>query len=135
MTQHDNTIYLTTDQMMAINTVLINTYAPDEQAGIKDPDLLHAALARPRRKSGDVESYPTIQGKAAVLVDSLVKINPFHYANKQTALASLIVFLKLNGYQWMMDTEQEKKFIEDLALNFYPAPAIEQVVQEHCEVI
>lgn len=135
MTQNDNTTYLTRDQVMTINTVLIKKYSPDAQTGIKSPELLDAALSRPSRKNGDTESYPTIEGKAAALIDSLAKIKPFHSANKQTALASLIVFLKLNGYKWTMNTEEETKFLEDLVENFYPAPAVEQAVQKHCEVI
>ena len=42
-------IYLTTNQVIAINTVQICLYSPKEQIGVKDPCLLDSAINRPKQ--------------------------------------------------------------------------------------
>jgi hypothetical protein len=44
MDEHE--IYLTTIQVIAINTVQIPLYSPDESLGLKDPNLHDSAINR-----------------------------------------------------------------------------------------
>lgn len=94
----DEIIYLTTNQVITINTVQIRLYSPDEQLGVKDPNLLDSAINRPKQSACGIDAYPTIFEKAAALFESIAKNHAFHNANKRTALASLIVFLKIKHY-------------------------------------
>lgn len=118
-------IYLTTNQVIAINTTQIRLYSPDEILGVKDSNLLDSALNRPKRSVFREDAYPSIYEKATALFESLAKNDTFHNANKRTALASLIIFLKINGYRWMMGIEEEQDFTVDVVNNKY---AFEEIV-------
>lgn len=113
------TVYLTTNQVIAINTVQIHLYSPQEPTGVKEPNLLDSALNRPKQSAFGKEAYPEIHDKAAALFESIAKNHAFYNANKRTALASLIIFLKLNGYQWTMGIEEEQDFTVDIVNHRY----------------
>ncbi|WP_404451509.1 hypothetical protein [Virgibacillus necropolis] len=46
---NESSIYLTTNQVIAINTLRIRIYSPKEQVGVKEPGLLDSALNRPKQ--------------------------------------------------------------------------------------
>ena len=69
--------------------------------------------------------------KAAALFESLAKNHAFHNANKRTALASLIVFLKINHYSWMMGIEEEQDFTVDVVNNKYVFEEIVSIIESH----
>lgn len=68
----DEIIYLTTNQVIAINTVQIKLYSSDEPLGVKDPTLLDSAINRPRQSLFGSDAYPTIYEKAAALFESII---------------------------------------------------------------
>lgn len=127
----DEVIYLTTNQIIAINTVQIKLYSPDEPLGVKDPTLLDSAINRPRQSLFGSDAYPTIYEKAAALFESIAKNHAFHNANKRTALASLIIFLKINHYRWTMGIEQEQDFTVDVVNHLYTFEEIVLAIQEN----
>ncbi|WP_404430919.1 type II toxin-antitoxin system death-on-curing family toxin [Sutcliffiella horikoshii] len=129
----DEIIYLTTNQIIAINTVQIKLYSPDEPLGVKDPTLLDSAINRPRQSLFGSDAYPTIYEKAAALFESIAKNHAFHNANKRTALASLIIFLKINHYRWTMGIEQEQDFTVDVVNHLYTFEEIVLAIQENTE--
>lgn len=129
----DEVIYLTTNQIIAINTVQIKLYSPDEPLGVKDPTLLDSAINRPRQSLFGSDAYPTIYEKAAALFESIAKNHAFHNANKRTALASLIIFLKINHYRWTMGIEQEQDFTVDVVNHLYTFEEIVLAIQENTE--
>jgi death-on-curing protein len=63
--------------------------------GIRDLGLLESALARPQNKFAYGESDLT--ALAAAYGFGIARNHPFVDGNKRTALASMIVFLNLNG--------------------------------------
>ena len=71
--------------------------------GLRDRGLLESALARPINKFGYGESG--IAALAAAYGFGIAKNHPFIDGNKRTALASMIVFLGLNGLD--LDAPQE----------------------------
>src|SRR5690625_3136570 len=125
-------IYLTTNQVITINTMQIKIYSPLEQIGVKEPNLLDSALNRPKQTVFEADAYPSIIEKAAALTESLAKNHPFHNANKRTALASLIIFLKLNGYEWTMGVVEEQDFIVSVVTNKYKFVDISEMIKNHC---
>ncbi|RDI36907.1 type II toxin-antitoxin system death-on-curing family toxin [Falsibacillus pallidus] len=129
----DEVIYLTTNQVIAINTVQIRLYSPAEQTGVKDPHLLDSALNRPRQSVFGSDAYPTIHQKAAALFESIAKNHAFHNANKRTALASLIIFLKINHYQWKMGIEEEQDFTVDVVNHKYTFQEIVSKIKDNTE--
>lgn len=126
-------IYLTTNQVIAINTVQIRLYSPNEPFGVNDPNLLDSAINRPKKSVFGNDAYPSIYEKAAALFESIAKNHAFHNANKRTALASLIVFLKINYYQWKMGIEEEQDFTVDVVNHKYMFEEIVSTIKSHTE--
>lgn len=62
--------------------------------------LAESALAAPFAGSGEEDAYPTLELKAAVLLERLVRNHPLPDGNKRTALALTIDFLQQNGCSW-----------------------------------
>lgn len=124
-------VYLTTNQVIVINTVQISLYSPKEQAGVKDPGLLDSAINRPKQSVFGMDAYPTIYEKAAALFESIAKNHAFHNANKRTALASLIVFLKINHYRWTMGIDEEQDFTVDVVNHKYSFQEIVSTIKEN----
>ncbi|GAB3804068.1 type II toxin-antitoxin system death-on-curing family toxin [Virgibacillus kimchii] len=129
----DNVIYLTTNQVIAINTIQIRLYSPNEPLGVTEPNLLDSAINRPKQSVFGSDAYPSIHEKAAALFESIAKNHAFHNANKRTALASLIVFLKINYYQWTMGIEEEQDFTVDVVNNKYTFEEIVSTIRNHTE--
>ena len=63
-------------------------------------ELAESALAAPFAGFGDEDAYPTLELKAAVLLERLVRNHPLPDGNKRTALAMTIDFLEQNGRAW-----------------------------------
>jgi death-on-curing protein len=59
--------------------------------------LAESALAAPRAGFGDVEVYPTILEKAAILLERLARNHPLPDGNKRTAFFLTGLFLEVNG--------------------------------------
>lgn len=126
-------VYLTTNQVIAINTVQIRLYSPNEPVGVKDVGLLDSAINRPKQSLFGNDAYPTLYEKAAALFESIAKNHAFHNANKRTALASLIVFLKINHYKWTMGIEEEQDFTVDVVNHKYTFDEIASIIETHTE--
>jgi death on curing protein len=62
--------------------------------------LAESALAAPFAGFGGEGAYPTLELKAAVLLERLVRNHPLPDGNKRTALAMMIDFLERNGVAW-----------------------------------
>lgn len=67
-------IYLSTNQIIAINAIQIKVYSPTEQIGVKDPGLLDSAVNRPRQTVFENDAYPSIHEKAAAFSNPFQKI-------------------------------------------------------------
>ncbi|WP_141432198.1 type II toxin-antitoxin system death-on-curing family toxin [Bacillus sp. 03113] len=130
---NDEIIYLTKNQVIAINTVQIRLYSPQEPVGVKDPSLLDSAIHRPMQSVFGNDAYPSIYEKAAALFESIAKNHAFHNANKRTALASLIVFLKINHYRWSMGIEEEQDFTVDVVNHKYTFEEMVAIIKENTE--
>ncbi|UFT98519.1 type II toxin-antitoxin system death-on-curing family toxin [Radiobacillus kanasensis] len=127
----DEVTYLTTNQVIAINTIQIRLYSPEEPTGVKEPSLLDSAINRPKQSVFGKDAYPSVHEKATALFESIAKNHAFHNANKRTALASLIVFLKVNHYRWTMGIEEEQDFTVDVVNHKYTFDEIVTVIKNH----
>ncbi|MGH2233288.1 type II toxin-antitoxin system death-on-curing family toxin, partial [Enterococcus faecalis] len=54
----------------------------------------------------DVDLYPTIEEKAAILMINIATKHCFYNANKRTAVMATDLFLQLNGYDFQLDTQE-----------------------------
>jgi death-on-curing protein len=99
--------YLTTHDVEVMHHVLIERYGGS--LGLRDLGLLEAAVFRPQ--SG-YYADTLLQGGA--LFESLIINHPFIDGNKRIAFAAMDVFLRMNGYQLMVDSNRIHSKIMDL---------------------
>ncbi len=123
--------YLTEQEVIAINLLVIERYSPKEHKGVKLPDLLNSAINRPKQSAFGEEAYPTIFGKAGALFESLAKNHTFHNANKRTAFLALIQFLAYNGFQFNMSQKQAEDFVVDVVNQKYEFDEVVAMIKEY----
>lgn len=126
------TRYLSVQEVIAIHLAMIQRYSPGEQIGVKDAGLLESAVFRPQFSAFGNEAYPTIFEKAAALFESLGQNHPFHNANKRTAFTALVIFLKLNGLRFEMDTKKAEDFTVDMVIHKFKRKELAGIIEEHC---
>lgn len=66
-------------------------------------ELAESALHAPMAGFGEVEFYPDVLDKAAVLCWHLARNHPLPDGNKRAAWAALVMFLDLNRGRWNPD--------------------------------
>jgi death-on-curing protein len=99
--------YLTTHDVEVMHHVLIERYGGS--LGLRDLGLLEAAVFRPQ--SG---YYADTLLQGGTLFESLIINHPFIDGNKRIAFAAMDVFLRMNGYQLMVDLNRIHSKIMDL---------------------
>lgn len=90
--------YLSAEDIIKINVMVIGKYSPKEPVGIADPNSLQMIVEQPKQEILKI-LYPDIYSKAAITWINLIKKHPFKNANKRTAVLALHMFLAMNGYQ------------------------------------
>ena len=78
-------------QVLKIHAKLIEEFGG--KAGIRDEELLEAAILRPFGGFGDEEFYPSPEEKAAAIIESIVKNHPFLDGNKRTGYTLMRLIL------------------------------------------
>jgi death-on-curing protein len=85
--------YVTVEEVMAINFLIIEKYSLGEMRSVKERTLLESAVYRHQQSAFGQDVYPTIFEKTATLFESLAKNHCFHNANKRTAFVAFVQFL------------------------------------------
>ncbi len=88
-------IWLTEDEVAAIGAQAVALFG-GHSAGVRDENLLKAALGRPLNKWHYDASRPDIFTLAAAYCFALVNGHVFADGNKRTAYIAAVVFLELN---------------------------------------
>ena len=97
--------------------------------GIRDRGLLESALARPLNKFSYGESG--IAALAAAYGFGIARNHPFIDGNKRTALASMIVFLGLNGLDLDVPQEAATAMVLSLATGEITEELLAQWLADH----
>jgi len=86
-------------------------------ATIVDPALAESALAAPFAGFAGVERYPTVEEKAAVLIERLARNHPVRVdGNKRSAFTMGVLFAERNGRIWgAEDAGRDAAMVEALA--------------------
>ncbi|TWS23089.1 type II toxin-antitoxin system death-on-curing family toxin [Tsukamurella sputi] len=81
-----------------LDLALLLTIA-DEAAlpSVRDAGLLEAAAMRPRASVFGEDAYPTLDEKAAALLESIVRNHPLVDGNKRLGWLAATIFYALNG--------------------------------------
>jgi death-on-curing protein len=81
----------------ALHLVALTGSILGHEPQVRDVGLLESALARPRTTVMGTDAYPTLDLKAAALLDSVVNNYAFVDGNKRAGLVAVFVFYRLNG--------------------------------------
>ncbi|GAA1085892.1 type II toxin-antitoxin system death-on-curing family toxin [Tsukamurella spumae] len=85
---------------MTVHLDLVLLLAIADEAGlpgVRDAGLLEAAAMRPRTTAFGTDAYPTLDEKAAALLESIVRNHPLVDGNKRLGWLATTVFFALNG--------------------------------------
>lgn len=96
----------------------------DGPAKVRDMGLLNSALARPRTVAFGVVAYPTLAEQAAALMHSLCQGHALIDGNKRLALAGVIAFVGLNGFELRMTNDEAYDLTMGVALGELDVPDI-----------
>ena len=105
--QNEAINYLTVDEVITIHEAIIKNFGG--QDGLIDPGLLESALYRPQ-----TGYYNDLFEMAAALFESLLINHPFVDGNKRVAFFATDVFLRLNGYRFVVEAENTDMFLRSL---------------------
>ncbi|MGG4147186.1 type II toxin-antitoxin system death-on-curing family toxin [Paenibacillus algorifonticola] len=124
--------YLSVQEVIAINVVMIQKYSPGEHVGVKDSGLLESAVLRPRSSAFGDDAYPSLFDKAAALFESIGMNHSFQNANKRTAFAALVIFLQLNGYRFVMNQKDAEDMTVDMVNHKFSFQELSILIEKHC---
>lgn len=124
--------YLSIQEVIAINVAMIQKYSPGEHIGVKERGLLESAVLRPRSSAFGDDAYPSLFDKATALFESLGMNHPFQNANMRTAFTSLVIFLQLNGYRFVMNQRVAEDMTVDMVNHKYSFHELSTLIEKHC---
>lgn len=104
-------VWLTTELVVAIHGEQLRMFGGPE--GLRDRGMLESALGRPMNK----HAYEAVDlaDLAAAYAFGIARNHPFVDGNKRAALLSLIVFLGLNGVDFIVPEPEAVVAIQSLA--------------------
>ncbi|WP_194540538.1 type II toxin-antitoxin system death-on-curing family toxin [Paenibacillus sp. JZ16] len=123
--------YLTSQEVIAINVAMIQKYSVGEHIGVKNPHLLESALHRPQSSAFGEDAYLSIWEKSAALFESLGQNHPFQNANKRTAFTALLLFLRYNGYRFIMGQKQAENLTVDMVNHKFTFQELTSLIKEY----
>lgn len=103
---------------------------------VADRNLAESALAAPAAGFGEEERYPDIDEKAAILLRRLAGNHALPDGNKRTALLCSILFVNLNGFEWVPpanddpDGNETAEVVEAAAADAIPHGALRAWIWE-----
>ncbi len=109
----DDCIHLTVQIVQEIHAIMLKEYGG--KAGVRDEGLLASAVAAPQATFGGKSQFTDLVEVAATYLFYLCRNHPFNDGNKRAAIASAIVFLRLNGIEPAADSEAWEKLMLDVA--------------------
>jgi death-on-curing protein len=122
-------VYLSIPTVLFIHERILKTFGG--AAALRDPGALKAALERPKATFSGQELYPTLFEKAAALLESLCQNHPFVDGNKRVAYTGAGLFLELNGWRLVSETDDAVSFMLKVATSERHKEQIRIWIEEH----
>lgn len=117
--------YLTYDDVIAFYAEVIG------EPNLRSPDGLASAVGRPQQSAFGDDAYPTLNLKAAALVQSLAENQPFVDGNKRIAWICGKAFLQIHGFTInATDAEALDLFVKSVAGGM-TVPEIANWIERH----
>ena len=98
---------------------------------VKDLGLLDSALARPKTSLFGEDAYPTLELKAAAMVESLILNHPMMDGNKRSSWFALNYFYALNGKVIVATQDEAFEYVLGVATKSLDLNASAQWISQH----
>lgn len=98
---------------------------------IRDAGLLASAIARPAATLFGDDAYPSLDRKAAALLESLARNHPLSDGNKRTSWTVTVAFLWINGCTHNFTTEEAFDLVVGVAEGTHDLDASEAILAAH----
>jgi len=125
--------YLSVEQILFIHFRLIQETGGSH--GVHDMAMLLSAVERPRATFDQQELYPDIVGKAAALMESLIRNHPFIDGNKRTGVTAAGLFLLQNGRRLLASNADLVEVALGIARSQWTFAEIEDWLREHVQPV
>jgi death-on-curing protein len=109
----DGCLHLELAHVLEIHEAVLKAFGGGE--GIRDLNLLESAVAAPQATFGGTSVYSDLVEVGAAYLFFLCRNHPFIDGNKRVALASCLVFLRLNGIEPESDSQAWETLTLDVA--------------------
>jgi death on curing protein len=116
-------------QVLEIHRILIEQYGGLN--GVREPDLLESAIARPFQTFFGEDLYPTIIHKAAAIIESIVRNHPFLDGNKRTGYALMELLLLVKDIDVVATEDEKYNFVIAIAEGRYDFEDIKTWIESH----
>jgi death-on-curing protein len=121
--------YVTLAEALALHRTIIDSSGG--ATGIREFNGLESAVAQPRASFGGGDLHETLAAKASALGYSLALNHPFLDGNKRVAHAAMEVFLILNGFEIVAETDEQERVMLDVAAGNLDRQRLEAWLSEH----
>lgn len=101
------------EEAIQIHELLIQKFGGS--AGLRDPEALKSALARPYQSFEEQDLYPTPEEKAAAVLESIISNHPFLDGNKRLGFVLMKLILLEAGLSLSSVHDEVYKFIIKVA--------------------
>lgn len=118
------TEFLTLESLMQIAYHAVGG-APE----VRDYGLLESALARPQATVFGKDAYPSLHGKAAALLQSLVSNHGLVDGNKRLGWLATATFLWINGHDVIATDDEIFALVVGIAARNAPLDDIDSIAQ------
>lgn len=98
---------------------------------VRDAGLLASALARPAASMFGEDAYPSLDRKAAALLESVVRNQPLVDGNKRTGWTIMVAFLWINGFEHDFTTDEGCDLVVGVAEGRMDIDTAEDAIRRH----
>ncbi len=123
------TRYLSLDQILYVHQQVIEAHGGT--LGIRDKGLLASSVLRPQASAFGQDAYPSLFGKAAALLHSIVLNHPFLDGNKRAGFGAMHLMLLINHHDLTSNSEEEIKMCLKVATGEMSFQEIENWLKQH----
>ena len=103
---------------------------------VADPGLLASGLARPTLSVFGEDAYPSVERKAAALLESLARHHTLVDGNERLAWTATVVFLRVNGIDLSYGSVDEaEEFVLAVAADHLRLDDIEGWIAKHVSLV
>lgn len=104
---------ITIEEVLLIHKQVISKFGGS--FGVRDYNLLEAAIQRPFATFDEIELYPNIEDKASAIIESIVKNHPFIDGNKRTGYVLMRYLLLKSGKDIYASSDEKYNFVIEIA--------------------